>query len=168
MLNRDRIGWEWPALHVQVDRWRIDQFMRAIGETNPVYLDDDAACAAGFRAIPAPPTFLFCLSYDVPDQTFALREIGADLKGILHGEQWFRYHEPICVGGRLTIRSRISDIYAKKGGALEFIVRESTVNAENGRCMAELREVLVMRHTSGAPTSVAPTPAAAACGASVP
>jgi acyl dehydratase len=153
MLNRDRIGWEWPTLHVQIDRWRIDQFVRAIGETNPVYLDDETARAAGFRAIPAPPTFLFCLSYDVPDQTFALRELGADLKGILHGEQSFRYHEPVCVGDRLAIRSRISDIYAKKGGALEFIVRDSTVDAEDGRRMAELHEVLVMRHAAGGASS---------------
>ena len=149
MLNRDRIGWEWPTLHVQIDRWRIEQFVRAIGETNPIYLDDEAARAAGYRAIPAPPTFLFCVSYDVPDQTFALRELGADLKGILHGEQSFRYHEPVCVGDRLTIRSRISDIYAKKGGALEFMVRDSTVDAEDGRRMAELHEVLVMRHAVG-------------------
>ena len=158
MLNRDRIGWEWPTLHVQIDCWRIEQFVRAIGETNPVYLDDEFARAAGYRATPAPPTFLFCLSYDVPDQTFALRELGADLKGILHGEQTFTYHEPVCVGDRLTIRSKITDIYAKKGGALEFMVRDSMVDAEDGRRMAELHEVLIMVNpTASTSAGAAPT-----------
>ncbi len=116
MLNQNRKGWEFPIIEVDVDRWRLCAFARAIGETNPVYLDTAAAQAAGFRDIPAPPTFLFGLSYDLPDQTMHLKVLGADLKGILHGEQSFRYHESICAGDRLIIRSKIVDLYAKKGG----------------------------------------------------
>lgn len=150
MLNRDRIGWEFPVLRLTVDRWRLQQFARAIGETNPVYFDDAAAQRAGLRGILMPPTFLFGMTYDLPDQQLALKVVGADLKGILHGEQSFRYHVPICAGDQLTIHSKIVDIFAKKGGALEFIARESKVHGADGTLLAELREVLVMRHAAGA------------------
>lgn len=146
MLNRAYIGFELPPLEVEVDRWRLQGFVRAIGETNPLFVDEAAARTAGYRGLLAPPTFLFGLTYDMEDQTAHLREMGADPKEILHGEQSFRYHEPVCAGDRLTIRSKIVDIYAKKGGALEFVVRESNVVDERGRMVAELRETLVLRH----------------------
>ena len=148
MLNRDYIGHELPPLEVDVDRWRLRGLARAIGETNPLFIDEAAARAAGYRGLLAPPTFLFGLSYDMEDQTAHLREMGADPKEILHGEQSFRYHEPVCAGDRLTIRSKIVDIYAKKGGALEFVVRESGVFDDRGRKVAELRETLVLRHAT--------------------
>jgi acyl dehydratase len=150
MLSRSFIGYELPPLEVEVDRWRLRGFARAIGETNPLFVDVDAARAAGYRDLLAPPTFLFGLSYDMEDQTAHLREMGADPREILHGEQSFRYHEPICAGDRLTMRSRIVDIYAKKGGALEFIVRESGVFNDRGHKVAELRETLVLRHATPA------------------
>ena len=153
MLDRGWIGRELPPLEVEVDRWRLRAFARAIGETGPLHVDDAAARAAGHRGIVAPPTFLFGLSYDMEDQTGFLREMGADVRHILHGEQSFRYHAPVCAGDRLTIRSTITDIYAKKGGLLEFIVRESAVTDGGGRRMADLREVLVLRHP--APTEAA-------------
>lgn len=150
MLDRGWIGRALPPLEVEVDRWRLRAFARAIGETDPLFVDDAAARAAGHRGILVPPTFLFGLSYDMDDQTEFLRAMGADVRNILHGEQSFRYHEPICAGDRLTIRSTITDIYAKKGGLLEFIVRESAVTDRDGRDMAELREVLVLRHPAPA------------------
>lgn len=150
MLDRRWIGRALPPLEVQVDRWRLRSFARAIGETDPLCTDDAAARAAGHRGIIAPPTFLFGLSYDMDDQTAFLREMGAEVQHILHGEQSFRYHEPVCAGDRLIIRAVIVDIYAKKGGLLEFIVRESAVTHEDGRKMADLREVLVLRHPAPA------------------
>jgi hypothetical protein len=40
----------------------------------------------------------------------------------------------------------VSDIYDKKGGALEFVVNDTTVTNQLGEHVAELRSVLVVRH----------------------
>ncbi len=53
--------------------------------------------------------------------------MGADLREVLHGEQTFTYHVPICAGDTLTFEPHIADIFDKKNGALEFIVREVAV-----------------------------------------
>ena len=42
---------------------------------------------------------------------------------MLHGEQEFSYHAMAYAGDELTARSRVTDVYEKKGGALEFLVR---------------------------------------------
>lgn len=45
-----------PPHSADVEAGRLRLFARATGETRPEYLDDDAARAAGYRALPAPPT----------------------------------------------------------------------------------------------------------------
>lgn len=44
-----------------IERGRLAFFAKATGETNPVYSDIDAARAAGYADLPAPPTWWVCL-----------------------------------------------------------------------------------------------------------
>ena len=81
---------------------RLRFFAKAIGETNPVYTDVDAAQAAGHRDLPVPPTFLFGIELDSPDPFGWLSGIGVDLRRVLHGEQSFTYHSPAYAGDVLT------------------------------------------------------------------
>jgi hypothetical protein len=46
----------------------------------------------------------------------------------------------------VTVQSSISDIYDKKGGKLEFVVKNSRVTNQRGELVAELGTVLVVRH----------------------
>jgi hypothetical protein len=48
----------------------------------------------------------------------------------------------------LTFRSRIADIYTKKGGALEFVVKETFVTDQDGQRVIDLRTVLVVRNAA--------------------
>ena len=65
---------------------------------------------------------------------------------MLHGEQHFDYHAPVCAGDTLRIETRVTDIYDKKGGLLEFVVRESKVTNQLGEHVADMRGILVVRH----------------------
>lgn len=146
MIDKKFIGRELPLVEAEVEKGRLRFFAKAIGETDPIYTDETAAHAANYRSLPAPPTFAFCLEMDVPEPFAVYAEMGIDFTKVLHGEQNFSYHGPICAGDRLSFRSRIADIYAKKGGALEFIVKETTVTNQNGERVADLRFVLVVRN----------------------
>jgi acyl dehydratase len=86
---------------------------------------------------------------DVPDPFAYLAEMGARVQNILHGEQRFTYHTPIYAGDTLTFRSRIADIYDKKGGALQFVVKDTRVENQHAALVAELRTVAVVRNLSG-------------------
>ena len=120
-------------------------FAKATGETNPIYFDESAARDAGHPNLPLPPTFLFSLELDQPDTRWR-DEIGIQVARILHGEQSFTYHRMAYAGDVLRFETRIADIYDKKGGALDFVVRETRVTNQNGEHVADLRSVLVQRN----------------------
>ena len=146
MIDRRHIGTELPPFTVEVERGRLRFFAKATGQTDPVYLDEAAARAAGHRDLPVPPSFFFCLEMDAPNPGLLRERLGLDIARILHGEQGFTFHRLAHAGDRLTFRQRIDDIYDKKGGALEFIVRSTQVSNERGEPVAELRAVTVYRN----------------------
>ena len=93
-----------------------------------------------------PPTFLFGIELERPDPFDWLAGVGVDLRRVLHGEQSFTYHSQAVAGDVLTATPRIANVYSKKGGALEFIEKTSTVTRENGELVAELNSVIVVRN----------------------
>lgn len=146
MIDKKHIGRTTPAMTVDVEKGRLKFFAKAIGETNPVYTDETAARAAGYKTIPAPPTFAFCLEMETNSLWDNIAAMGVPVGKILHGSQSFTYHAPIYAGDRITFETKVSDIYDKKGGALEFIVEDSTAKNQDGVLVAELQRVIVVRN----------------------
>jgi acyl dehydratase len=147
-VDQSVIGKELPPITMTVDAGRLRFFAKAIGETNPIFTDLDAARAAGHRDLPVPPTFLFGIELESPDSFAWLADIGVDLRRVLHGEQTFTYHSPAVAGDVLTATPRIGNVYSKKGGALEFIEKASTVTQQDDSVVAELTSVIVVRNPS--------------------
>lgn len=146
MIDRQYIGHAMPPFEVLVEKGRLRFFAKATGQTDPVYTDEAAARAAGHPGLPVPPTFLFCLEMEAPDPAAIRNLLGLDYRSLLHGEQGFTYHAMAHVGDTLTFQQRIDDIYDKKGGALEFVVRKTRVTNQREELVAELRCVTVVRH----------------------
>ncbi|WP_332750250.1 MaoC family dehydratase N-terminal domain-containing protein [Hydrogenophaga sp.] len=146
MIDKKFIGYQLKPSVLTVDRTRLQFFAKAIGEKDPVYLDPAAAKAAGYADVPAPPTFLFAAELDSGANDQLLTDLDIPLAKLLHGEQSFRYHRPVCAGDTVTMQSTITDIYDKKGGKLEFAVKDSKVTNQRSELVAELRTVLVVRH----------------------
>jgi acyl dehydratase len=147
MIDRTHIGAETEEVSIVVERSQLRLFCQATGETNPVFLDADAARAAGHERIPTPPTYPQTLLNLSPfKKDLALDVIQADLARMLHGEQVFELRHPILVGDTLRLRQRVADIYDKKGGALEFIVLETTARNQDDVVCATLKSVAVIRN----------------------
>src|SRR5687767_7114696 len=135
------IGKPTGAYKVTVERGPVANFAAAVLDENEVYQSPEAAKAAGFGAIPAPPTFSFAAQYwgkfaeDQPaDPTGGenpmhkvMGELFAQGGLVLHGEQEFEYHRPLLVGDTLVGEGRIIDVYEKesKGKTMTFIVMET-------------------------------------------
>ena len=145
MLDRSRIGYHFPPFQVALEKGRLRLFAKAIGETNPIFTDEAAARAAGFRSLPMPPTYPFCLGKDIPDPFDTLNLFGLDFAEILHGEQRFRYHALSCAGDTLYGQKRVSDIYERKNGALEFIVVVTEFKDRDGRLVCEAEQTIAVQ-----------------------
>lgn len=150
MIDKKWIGHELPPSELPIERSRLCFFAKAIGETEPLYTDRRAAQDAGYPDLPAPPTFLFAAELDSGAVDRLLQQLEVPIAKLLHGEQSFRYHRPVCAGDTVTVRSRIEDIYDRKNGALEFVVKTSRATNQRDELVAEMRSVLVCRH-GGAP-----------------
>ena len=146
MIDRQYIGHAMPSFEVLVEKGRLQFFAKATGQTDPVYWDEVAARAAGHPALPVPPTFLFCLEMASPDPAAIRHLLGMDYRRLLHGEQGFTYHSLAYAGDVLRFEQRIEDIYDKKGGALEFVLRKTRVTKQRGKPVADLRTVTVLRN----------------------
>ncbi len=146
MIDRKWIGHELGASELPIELSRLRFFARAIGEGDPVYTDRALARAAGYADLPAPPTFLFAAELDSGAVDRMLEQLEIPMAKLLHGEQSFTYHKAACAGDTVTVRSRIEDIYDKKNGTLEFVVKSSRATNQAGELVAEMRTVLVCRH----------------------
>ncbi|WP_160105729.1 MaoC family dehydratase N-terminal domain-containing protein [Pseudomonas izuensis] len=145
MTDKSLIGHKLESFSVDVEKGRLRFFAKAIGETDPVYINEAAAIEAGYTSLPVPPTFLKCLESEGRDLGAFLKLVDFDLGRILHAEQSFIYHAVACAGDVLTFDARISDVYEKKGGALQFVVTESRVTNQDGVHIADVRSSLVQR-----------------------
>ena len=146
-VNKDVKGKEYPPFAVTVERGKIKEFARAIGDLSPFYLDDAVGRASEWGDIVAPPTFAITFRDDNADTGTVLKDLGVDISRILHGEQEFESYKPIRPGETYLCRSRITDIYEKTGrsGAMAFVVREMTVTDPDNEIVSMVRHITVVR-----------------------
>lgn len=144
-VPKSAIGLELDPISSTIEAGRLRFFAEAIGETRSIYTDRAAAVQAGYPDVPAPPTFIFGLKLDTADPFKWLLDFGVDFRYVLHGSQQFTYHQLAFAGDELTISPRLADAYEKKGGALEFVVLESSVT-RGSESIATIVETIVIRH----------------------
>jgi hypothetical protein len=134
------------SMPFDVERGRLRFFARTIGLTDPVYVDVDAARSAGHRDLPVPPTFLSnSLELELPDPLGWLAALGGDLTTTTHAEQKFTYFALAYAGDSLLFRRRIIDVYTKKNGQLEFVVKRTDI-LRGEQLLAEIDFTIVLRH----------------------
>ena len=149
MLDKSNIGLEGDIDQVfEVEKGAIRKFVDAIGDTNPIYRDEEAAKAAGYDAIPAPPTFPISFTFNITSG--GLRgKVKLDMTRVLHGEQHFFYKRPLVVGDKLKAKQKIVDITTKEGksGGMDFLTMDTVFyDLKTGEEVCNLRGVTVVRH----------------------
>lgn len=134
-IDRRHVGFSLPKFTLTIAPERIARFAEAIGESD----------FASGRAI-APPTFLKVIEGEGGSSRRILEELGVDLRRVLHAEQEFEYFCPVSVGDIITVERKVAEIYAKKDGAMEFIVIESGFTNTDGQRVALSRQIVLVRY----------------------
>jgi acyl dehydratase len=132
-----------PTWVYEVSREKIKEFADSIGDTNPIYLDPEAARAAGHKDVIAPPTFLMLINLRATNVIIHDPELGLDYGRMMHADQSFRYARPVRAGDRLTVTAVVDDITTRLGN--DFLVIHAEINTEDGELVCTTRATLVVR-----------------------
>ena len=120
-VNTEAVGKTFPVTVYAVGREKIREYAHAVGETNPLSLDPEAARAAGYRDVVAPP--MFCVVYSSPSMAPAIfdPEVGMNFAMMVHGGQEFEWGAPVVAGDEITTEVTVKDITERDGkGFYEF------------------------------------------------
>ncbi|GAA4306000.1 MaoC family dehydratase N-terminal domain-containing protein [Actinomadura luteofluorescens] len=141
-LNRDFIGRSFPPSEpYEVSRVKIREFADAIGDRNPIYRDREAAKAAGYPDVIAPPTFPIVVSLGNPG--LADPDLGLNYAMVVHGEQRFEYTRPLRAGDVITCTSTITEI--RSIGNNEKMVVETEIATVEGEPVCKSYNTIVER-----------------------
>lgn len=141
--DRSLYGVEHEAGPFEVTREMVLGFSESTAEPAPVFSDDAAAEAAGFPALPAPPTLctLFVRRIELPDIQLKFG------RARFHAGQRVQARAPIYAGDHLSASSHLKEVYAKTGrsGTMVFTVWETTFRNQHGDVVADVQESYAAR-----------------------
>jgi acyl dehydratase len=129
-LNTEAVGKTFPPTLYAVGREKIKEYALAVGETNPLHLDPEAARAAGHRDVVAPP--MFAVVYSAPALGPAIfdPEVGINFAMMVHGGQQFRWGPLVVAGDEISTEVRVASIEERDGRG--FFVFESVSTNQDG------------------------------------
>jgi acyl dehydratase len=129
-VSHSSLGKAYPPFEYEVGREKIREYAAAIGATNPVHFDREAARAAGYRDVVAPPMFAVVYSAGAVAPGVLDPELGINLMLMLHGSQEFVWSEPVCSGDTITTTATFKDHREQEGRT--FFVFESVSKNQDG------------------------------------
>lgn len=144
MVNPDVQGRVYPPTQPYlVGREKVREFARAVLSDSPIHLDPEAARAAGFADVVAPPTFAVTVQEATLAQLLADEEAGVDFTRVVHGDQRFTYTRPIVAGDELTATLTIAAV--KQLGGHSMVTASSAIVDAAGEHVVTALSTLVVR-----------------------
>ena len=151
---RAAIGVDGPPAVMDVEKTNCRLFARSVGHSDPIFYDEEAAKARGYRGIVAPPGFLGTPIFRPSGGGAAgAGEIGGrnfsvPYKRILNGGTDYEYFpdiDTICAGDTITARSKIAGFEEAAGslGPMLITTRETTYTNQHGKVVAKMYGTLI-------------------------
>lgn len=131
-LKTDAVGKEWPSTTYQVGREKIREYANALGIDNPVHLDVEAARAAGFRDVVAPPMFAVVYSSPAMAPPMFDPDVAMNFAAMVHGGQQFEWDEPACSGDEITTTAKCASIEERDGKGF-YVFETNSVNQDGAQ-----------------------------------
>jgi acyl dehydratase len=134
------VGERSEAVSNVVEEGAVKKFAKAIGDPNPLYVDEAAARKSRYDGLIAPPTF---------PRTFEFGEIegvGDPGQGLIHGEHRIRYERPLRVGEEVLCYAVLKDYYEKesRGGLLGFLISGRIGESPEGERIFTMEDTAIL------------------------
>jgi acyl dehydratase len=126
-VNTGAVGKTYPPVTYAVGREKIREYATAVGETNPLYLDVEAARAAGYADVVAPPMFAVVYQGRAIAPALFDPEVGIVFSHMLHAGQEFAWGPLVVAGDEITTTTTVADI-GERGGMGSYVFRTDSRN----------------------------------------
>ena len=144
MVNPEIQGRTYPSTAPYlVGREKVREFARAVLSEAPIHVDPEAARAAGYADVVAPPTFPVVVQEATLAQLLADAEAGVDFTRVVHGDQRFTYSRPVVAGDELTATLTITAV--KQLGGHSMVTASSEIVDVAGDHVVTAVSTLVVR-----------------------
>jgi acyl dehydratase len=128
------VGKTYPPTLYAVGREKIKEYARAVGETDPLHLDHEAARAAGYADVVAPPMFAVVYCSPALGPVYFDPELGIDFARLVHGGQEFKWGPLVVAGDEVTTTVSVKSIEERAGNG--FFVFESVSANQDGHTVS--------------------------------
>ena len=148
VADKRKIGLELPNYTFEVEGVKIREFVEAIGDANPIFIDKEAAISEGYRDTPCPPTFITSAFQEFTGAYFKVfEELSVQLGSVLHGEEEYEYLGEIYPGDTLTCKMRVESIAEKetRSGQMDLISLRTLFTNEKGEEVLLARSLIIER-----------------------
>ena len=137
------VGKTFPPVIYAVGREKVREYAYAVGESDPRCLDPEAARAAGFADVVAPPMFAAVYCSGAIGPAILDPEVGIDFARMVHGAQAFTWHEPVVAGDEITTEAAHQET-SERGGLTFFVFTTRSVS-QRGELVCEGRWTNIVR-----------------------
>ncbi len=132
-----------PTAPYLVGREKVREFARAVLSGAPEHHDPDAARAAGYADVVAPPTFAIVVQDATLQQLLADDDAAVDFSRVVHGDQSFSYTRPIVAGDELTGVMTVTSV--KSLGGNSMVTSSTEISDASGAHVVTAISTLVVR-----------------------
>ena len=129
-VNTAAIGKQYEPVTYAVGREKIREYAHAVGETNPLHHDVEAARAAGYSDVVAPPMFASVYCSRAIGPAMFDPDVGIEFARLVHSGQEFTWGPLVVAGDEVTTTLTVKDISERAGSG--FYVFESVSKNQDG------------------------------------
>jgi acyl dehydratase len=126
----------------EIEKEPIRRWAESIGDSNPLYHDEEYARECEYYSLVAPPGFIAQYAFPIKrGKPVILPEPKRAFKNRLNGGTEYEFFKPIQAGDVITAKTKFIDIRERKGrlGPMLITVRETTYKNKKGEIVAKLR-----------------------------
>ena len=126
-VNTGVIGKTYPPAEYAVGREKIREYTLAVGETDPLHHDVEAARSAGYHDLVAPP--MFAVVYSLPALWRVLfdPDVGIDFSRMVHAGQQFEWGPLVVAGDEISTTLSVADVSERAGNGF-YVFASKSVN----------------------------------------
>lgn len=144
MIDPKYIGRQYPEAAYEIGKEKTKEFAIAVGDLNPLYIDEAEARKSHYGGLIAPPMFAVVYAREPVSKVLFDGDLALNLMMLVHGEQEFEFREVVKCGDVIRTTGKIVDVYQKKA-TLDFLVFETVSKNQRGNVVCVGKWTFVIR-----------------------